>query len=304
MKVSAISWSVSGLFLFLLVLGLAVPGWSSHQRILRLGTTADTAGSGLLDILIPEFEREASARVDVVLKDTEGLILEGREGNLDVLLMHARDQEENFLAEGFGAYRIEVMSSNFVLVGPPADPAAVRGGQSVARAFEKIALSESPFVSRGDDSTTHQREQEIWRLSGRPLRTSSSFGVRNGRLASVSFQHPDGGGTWFWSAGGDMSKALLEAETKQAYTLTDRGTFLKYKLGRSQGLVLEILLDGDPLLDNPYAVIPVNPARNPGVNYDDGNRLAHWLAGPRAQQLIRSFRFQGQSAFTPASPAL
>lgn len=306
MTIPSVSRPGSGLVLVLclLLLGLPGSGWSSHQRTLRLGTTADTVGSGLLDVLIPEFEREAKARVAVVLKDTEGLLVDGREGYLDVLLTHAPDQERDFLAAGFGAYRIEVMSSDFVLVGPQRDPAGVSGGRSAARAFEKIALSESPFVSRGDVSPTHLREQEIWRLSGRPLEEASGFGTRNGRLTTLRFQHPRGLGTWFSSVGGTMSKTLLEAETRQAYTLADRGTFLKYKLGRSQGLKLEILLEGDPLLRNPYAVIPVNPVRHPAVNSDDGNRLARWLAGPRGQHLIRNYRFQGQPAFTPAFPAM
>jgi tungstate transport system substrate-binding protein len=160
-------------------------------------------------------------------------------------------------------------------------------------------MKKARFVSRGDDSGTHIKEQELWKATGLPLQSKSVEIVKKGRKKSLIFQYPGGLGQWYLSIGQGMGKTLTYAEEKQAYTLSDRGTYLKFKYGRKMGLDLEILCEGDPRLHNPYGIIPINPKRFPHVRFRWADRLARWLVSPEGQGIIASYRIAGRQVFFP-----
>ena len=288
------------LWVFALVFLYLVPArvlWADD--ILKMATTTSTENSGLLDVLLPEFTRDTGIRVKVFAKGTGAAIRDGMDGNVDIIFVHARDREEQFVTGGYGAYRLSVMHNDFVILGPEKDPAGIRGEHKAASVFRKIAESKSFFISRGDDSGTHTKEQEIWKQTGLFLQVEDTVIIKGGKRAKLSFQHPGGLGQWYLSIGQGMGKTLTFAEEKQAYTLSDRGTYLKYKFGRDQGLDLEILCEGDPALFNPYGIIPVNPERYPHVKFQQADRFAKWLVSEKAQALIAGYKIEGRQAFFP-----
>ena len=282
-------------FLFLVMAGPAM----GSKKILKMSTTTSTENSGLLDVLLPEFTKDTGIEVKVFAKGTGASIRDGMDGNVDVIFVHAKAREEKFVAEGYGTKRYAVMHNDFVIIGPAKDPAGVKGMKDPAGALRRIAEAESAFVSRGDDSGTHTKEQELWKDTGLPLTTESKDIVKGGKKATLSFQHPGGLGEWYLSIGQGMGKVLTFAEERQAYTLTDRGTYLKYKFGREQGLDLEILCEGDPALFNPYGVLPVNPKTHPHVKYEWAETFAKWLVSPKAQAMIANYKIEGKQAFFP-----
>jgi len=288
-------WFVAGI----LVLGLFATSASGAEKVLKMSTTTSTENSGLLDLLLPEFTRQSGIQVKVFAKGTGAAIRDGMDGNVDMIFVHAKAREERFVADGYGAYRLAVMHNDFVIVGPAADPAAIRGSGDVVVALRKIAISESRFISRGDDSGTHTKEQELWKATSLPLKEERTEIFKKGKKTSVSFLYPQGLGKWYLSIGQGMGKTLTYGEEKQAYTMTDRGTYLKYKFGRKQGLDLEILCEGDQRLFNPYGVIPINPKKYPHVKFAWADQFAKWLVAPKAQALIAEYRIQGQYAFFP-----
>jgi len=290
-----------GLCVFVLIfLMLMVAGPSmGEEKILKMSTTTSTENSGLLDVLLPEFTKDTGIEVKVFAKGTGASIRDGVDGNVDVIFVHAKAREEEFVAEGYGTKRYAVMHNDFVIVGPEKDPAGIKGTTDAALALRKIAEAKAEFVSRGDDSGTHTKEQALWKGTGLPLTTESKEIVRGGKKATLSFQHPGGLGEWYLSIGQGMGKVLTYAEEKQAYTLSDRGTYLKYKFGREQGLDLEILCEGDPALFNPYGVIPVNPKKHPHVKYEWAETFAKWLVSPKAQAMIANYKIEGKQAFFP-----
>jgi tungstate transport system substrate-binding protein len=290
-----------GLCVFVLIfLMLMVAGPSmGEEKILKMSTTTSTENSGLLDVLLPEFTKDTGIEVKVFAKGTGASIRDGVDGNVDVIFVHAKAREEEFVAEGYGTKRYAVMHNDFVILGPAKDPAGIKGMTDAAMALRKIAEAKAEFVSRGDDSGTHTKEQALWKATGLPLTTESKEIVRGGKKATLSFQHPGGLGEWYLSIGQGMGKVLTYAEEKQAYTLSDRGTYLKYKFGREQGLDLEILCEGDPALFNPYGVIPVNPKKHPHVKYEWAETFAKWLVSPKAQAMIANYKIEGKQAFFP-----
>jgi tungstate transport system substrate-binding protein len=290
-----------GLCVFVLIfLMLMVAGPSmGEEKILKMSTTTSTENSGLLDVLLPEFTKDTGIEVKVFAKGTGASIRDGVDGNVDVIFVHAKAREEEFVAEGYGTKRYAVMHNDFVIVGPEKDPTGIKGTTDAALALRKIAEAKAEFVSRGDDSGTHTKEQALWKGTGLPLTTESKQIVRGGKKATLSFQHPGGLGEWYLSIGQGMGKVLTYAEEKQAYTLSDRGTYLKYKFGREQGLDLEILCEGDPALFNPYGVIPVNPKKHPHVKYEWAETFAKWLVSPKAQAMIANYKIEGKQAFFP-----
>lgn len=249
--------------------GCARPG---PKPSLTLATTTSTQDSGLLDVLVPMFRAQTGIEVKVVAVGTGQALELGRRGDADVLLVHDPVGEQRFVDEGFGVGRRPVMWNDFVVVGPPADPAGIKGLTSAGAAFTRIARAEAPFVSRGDESGTHVKERQVW------------------RQAKIE---PQGG--WYVRAGAGMGQVLRMAGEKRAYTLSDRGTFLALR----KGLDLAILCAGDPLLSNQYSVILVNPIRHPHVQREAAQQFADFLVSPETQTAIAGFgkdRF-GESLF-------
>jgi tungstate transport system substrate-binding protein len=253
----------------------------------------------LLDVLLPEFTKETGIEVKVFAKGTGAAIQDGIDGNVDVILVHAKAREEKFISEGYGAYRLGVMHNDFVILGPADDPAGIKGSPDAAGAFRKIAATKAKFISRGDDSGTHIKEQALWKDSRVELKTESSEIIKKGKKLALSFSYPLEIGKNYISIGQGMGKTLTFAEEKQAYTLSDRGTFLKYKYGRKIGLNLEILCEGDPKLFNPYGVIPVSPKKHPHVKFELADRFARWLVSKNVQDLIAQYKIAGRQAFFP-----
>jgi tungstate transport system substrate-binding protein len=284
-----------GFFMMCMVPGITM----GADKILKMSTTTSTENSGLLDVLLPQLEKDTGIQVKVIAKGTGAAIRDGIDGNVDIIFVHAKAREEKFVKDGYGAYRLGVMHNDFVILGPAADPAGISGGRDAATALKKIAGAEAKFVSRGDDSGTHTKEQTLWKATGLPLKKKTTEIVKKGKKRSISFEYPGGLGKWYLSIGQGMGKALTYAEEKQAYTLADRGTYLKYKYGRTQGLDLEILSDGDTKLFNPYGVIPINPKKYPHVKFEWADQFAKWLVSPKVQAMIANYKIQGQQAFFP-----
>jgi tungstate transport system substrate-binding protein len=266
---------------------------------IKMSTTTSTENSGLLDVLVPAFTEETGIAVKVLAKGTGAAIKDGMDGNVDIIFVHAKEREEEFVSEGYGAYRLGVMHNDFVIVGPSEDPAGIKGMKNAVLALGQIAKAKAGFVSRGDDSGTHTKEQALWFESGIPLETHTTEIVKKGKKSEIRYHQPEGGGEWYLSIGQGMGKTLTYAEEKQVYALSDRGTYIYYKYGRKQGLDLEILCEGDPMLFNPYGIIPINPEKHPHVKYQEADRLAKWLVSPKAQALISEYKIAGHQAFVP-----
>jgi len=274
-------------------------GAAAEDKILKMSTTTSTQASGLLEVLLPELEKDTGIQVKVFAKGTGAAIRDGMDGNVDVIFVHAKDREKQFVADGYGTKRYAVMHNDFVIVGPPADPAGIDGMKDAAAALEKIARSGGEFISRGDDSGTHTKEQALWQSTDLKLEKQSMTIVKGGKNVEVSFLSPPGLGKWYQSIGQGMGKTLTFADEKRAYTLADRGTYIKYKFGSQNPIELDILCEGDPALYNPYGVIPVNPKKFPHVKYDLADEFARWLVAERAQKLIRDYRVLGKQMFIP-----
>jgi len=287
------------MFVLVFFLCLSADKGLGAENILKMSTTTSTENSGLLDVLLPLFEKETGIKVKVFAKGTGAAIRDGMDGNVDIIFVHAKAREEKFVADGYGAYRLGVMHNDFVIIGPASDPARIKEERGAPVALKGIARAKARFVSRGDDSGTHTKEQALWKATGLRLKNKTTTIVKKSRRRSLSFLHPEGLGEWYFSIGQGMGKTLTYAEEKQAYTLADRGTYLKYKFGRTRGLDLEILTDGDPNLSNPYGILPVSPKKFPHVKFVWADRFAKWLVTPKAQALIANYRIQGRQAFFP-----
>jgi tungstate transport system substrate-binding protein len=281
-----------------LMFGMA-PGGFAADKVIKMSTTTSTLASGLLDVLLPELKKDAGIEVKVIAKGTGAAIRDGMDGNVDVIFVHALAREKEFVAEGYGTKRYAVMHNDFIIVGPKKDPAGIKGMTNAAEALKKIALSGAMFISRGDDSGTHTKEQELWEATGLPMSKETRTIMMEGKELEVSFLSPQDSGKWYISVGQGMGKTLTFADEKQAYTLADRGTYINYKLGRDIPLDLEILCEGDPRLENPYGVIPVNPKKFPYVKYDLAKQFAEWLISPRGQSVIANYKVLGQQLFFP-----
>lgn len=269
------------------------------DKVLSVSTTTSTQASGLLDILLPEFKKDTGIDVKVIAKGTGAAIRDGMDGNVDLIFVHAKAREEKFVAEGYGTKRYAVMHNDFVIIGAQADPAGVAKTSNVNDALKAIAAKEADFISRGDDSGTHTKEQTLWKESGVPVKEQKKEIVKKGAKVEVAFTEPAGADKWYRSIGQGMGKTLTYAEEKQAYTMTDRGTYIKYKYGKTPPLDLTILSEGSPELANPYGVIPVNPKKFPGIKYDLAQQFAEWIVSERGQKLIGDYRLIGKQLFYP-----
>jgi len=264
-------------FFLLLLSALLLTGRVVHAgaKILCASTTS-TQNSGLYDYLLPLFEKKTGIRVDVVAVGTGAAIEIGKKGDADVVFVHAKEQEMKAVDEGYFVNRHDVMYNDFVIIGPPDDPAKVRGLKSAAEAFRSIAGSSIPFVSRGDNSGTHTKELSIWKKAGLDPK----------------------GRKWYLDAGQGMEKTQRIANEKRAYTLTDRGTWLATK--DNDRLDMVVLLEGDPVLFNQYGVMAVNPQMHKHVKYNEAMVFINWLISKEGQQAIAAYKDKnGNALFIP-----
>jgi len=253
----------------------AAPG----EKKLILATTTSTEDSGLLEYLLPMFDQETGVKVEVIAVGTGQALQLGQDGNADVLLVHARAKEDEFMAANHGTRREDVMYNDFVIACPESDPAGIKGMTSAVDAFKKIAETQTTFVSRGDDSGTHTKEKSIWQAAG------------------IEPQ-----GDWYVSSGQGMGEVLTMSEEQQACTLSDRATYLART---KEGLKLVVLVEGDKTLFNPYGVIAVNPDKSPNIQADLANQFIDWIISLPVQEKIAEFGMAefGQSLFIPDSTA-
>jgi tungstate transport system substrate-binding protein len=245
------------------------------DRFITVASTTSTENSGLFRHLLPLFQRDTGIEVRVVAVGTGQAIELAQRGDADVLFVHHKPSEEKFVAERFGVTRFDVMYNDFVVVGPRTDPAGVQGMTDVAAALAQIAAKHAIFVSRGDDSGTHKLELSLWKAAGVDVAAAS--------------------GTWYRAAGAGMGATLNTTSGLDAYSLTDRGTWISFK-NRSN---LAILIEGDSRLFNQYGVMLVNPKKHPHVKATDGQTFIDWLLSDKGQQAIAAFRIEGEQAFFP-----
>jgi tungstate transport system substrate-binding protein len=247
----------------------------AQDNYITVASTTSTENSGLFGHILPMFQEETGIEVRVVAVGTGQAIELARNGDADVLFVHHKPSEEQFVAEGFGVERHEVMYNDYVIVGPASDPAGVKGGKDAVDALAKIAAAEAPFASRGDDSGTHKAELALWEAAGVDVAGAS--------------------GTWYRETGSGMGPTLNTAAGMDAYALTDRGTWLSFENPQN----LEIVVEGDPRLFNQYGIILVNPEKHPHVKAELGQTFIDWVLSDEGQQAIAEFTINGQQQFFP-----
>lgn len=248
-----------------------IPASAFAVERLRISTTTSTENSGLLKVLLPPFEKKNNCMVDVISVGTGKALKLGEAGDVDVVLVHARALEDKFIAAGFGVNRRDVMYNDFIIIGPAGDPAAVKGARSAAYALQKISAARAVFVSRGDESGTHQKEKALWQAAG--VKPS---------------------GAWYVESGQGMGEVITMATERRAYALTDRGTFNAYRATKSD---LKIVFEGEKGLFNPYGVIAINPQRHPHVKYDLAMKFIEYITGPEGQRTIAGYKAHGEPVF-------
>lgn len=242
---------------------------------ITIASTTSTENSGLFDVLLPAFTKQSGIKVRVVAVGTGQAIKLARNGDADILFVHHRTSEEAFVADGFADRRHDVMYNDFVLVGPKEDPANIRSVKAAAKALKKIFATKAPFVSRGDESGTHKTERALWTMAG-----IKASGLKT---------------RWYREVGAGMGAALNSAAAMNAYTLSDRATWLKFANKQN----LTILLEGDPKLFNEYGIMLVSAKKFPHVKTGPAKVFVQWITGKAGQNLIASYKIKGQQAFFP-----
>ena len=264
---------------FILALGLlaAIAGSPAHaeDKSIVVASTTSTQDSGLFGHILPLFKAKTGIDVKVISQGTGQALDTGRRGDADVVFVHAKSQEEKFLAEGFGVKRFPVMYNNFILIGPNSDPAGLLGSNDIAAALKTIMAKGAPFISRGDKSGTNTAELNLWKLAGIDI-------------AKVK-------GPWYREIGQGMGAALNTASAANGYVLADRGTWLSFK-NRGD---LVVVVEGDRRLFNQYGVMLVNPAKHPHVKKELGQAFIDWLVSPEGQKAIADYKINGQQLFFP-----
>lgn len=271
-----------GIFILSCLFLLSFSGCTPKEKALEpgsngeiiLATTTSTQDSGLLESILPAFESKTGIAVKVVAVGTGKAMEMGKNGEADVLLVHARSQEDQFVADGYGPERFDVMYNDFIILGPKDDPAKIKetGGNDAVKAFTSIASVPSTFLSRDDKSGTHTKELDLWKAAN--LTPS---------------------GDWYIRTGTGMGETLTMANEKLGYTLADRATYANM----ADKLDLEILCEGDQLLFNPYGVIAVNPSINPEINNEGAQAFITWILSPETQTAIGDYKINGNPVFTP-----
>jgi tungstate transport system substrate-binding protein len=248
---------------------------SAQDKSIVVASTTSTQDSGLFEYLLPIFTKKTGITVKVVAQGTGQALDTGRRGDADVVFVHAKAQEEKFLAEGQGVKRFPVMYNDFVLIGPKSDPARIKGMKDVAKAFQTIKDRQAAFISRGDRSGTHSAELKLWKDAGIDIEKDK--------------------GAWYKAIGQGMGAALNTAGAGSGYVLSDRGTWIHFK---NKG-DLQILVEGDKRMFNQYGVMLVNPAKHPNVKKDLGQQFIDWLVSPEGQKAIANYKINGEQLFYP-----
>ena len=256
-------------------LALAVPVSRAADNFIIVQSTTSTQNSGLFEHILPLFTKKTGIEVRVVAVGTGQALKNAQKGDGDVVLVHSQPDEEKFVADGWGVKRYPVMYNDFIIVGPAADPAKIAGMKQAPEALKKIAEAQTPFASRADDSGTHKAELKLWHEAGVDPKASS--------------------GSWYLETGSGMGATLNIAVGKQAYALTDRGTWLAFA---NKG-DFKVMVEGDNKLFNQYGVILVNPAKHPNVKAEQGQAFIDWLTGPEGQAAIANYKIDGQQLFFP-----
>ncbi|HBI38295.1 MAG: tungsten ABC transporter substrate-binding protein [Spirochaetes bacterium GWF1_31_7] len=259
-------------FYCVLIMLIALFSCKKEEIRIKLATTTSTENSGLLHFLLPHFEKETNIKVDVIAVGTGKALKLGENGDVDVVLVHARSLEDTFVEKGFGVNRKDVMFNDFVLVGE--DKGYFKAVKDISECFTLISTNQLDFISRGDNSGTHVKELEIWNKTG------------------IKPQ-----GTWYKEIGQGMEQALTMADAISGITLTDRGTYLAMK----NNVKISILFQGDENLNNPYGVIAVNPEKWPSTQYKESMKFINWLTSKKGQTLISEYKVNGEQLFFPSN---
>ena len=248
---------------------------SAQDKSIVVASTTSTQDSGLYGFILPLFKQKTGIDVKVIAQGTGQALDTARRGDADVVLVHAREAEEKFIAEGFGVKRYSVMYNDFVIIGPKDDPASIKGARNVAFALQTIKAKGAPFISRGDNSGTHIAEINLWKDVGIDIKKEA--------------------GPWYKSIGQGMGAALNVAAASGAYVMSDRGTWISFKNKAD----LVIAVEGDKLLFNQYGVILVNPAKHPHVKKELGQQFIDWLISDEGQKAIANYKINGEQVFWP-----
>ena len=259
-------------------------GAIAQDKSIVVSSTTSTTDSGLFNHLLPLFKQKTGIDVKVVSQGTGQALDTGRRGDSDVVFVHAKAQEEKFVADGFGVKRYPVMYNDFVLIGPKSDPVGIKGAKNVTDALKKIRAKAAPFISRGDRSGTHAAELDLWKVAG--------IDIAKEKGAKTL-------GDWYKEIGQGMGAALNTASASDAYVLSDRASWINFK---NRG-ALGIMVEGDPPLFNQYAVMLVSPEKHKHVKQDLGQAFVNWIVSPEGQKAIADFRINGQQLFFPNAAA-
>lgn len=247
------------------------------NNALMLATTTSTDNTGLLDKLIPEFVKDTGIQMRWVSTGTGKALKLGQNCDVDVLLVHAPPAEKKYIAAGYGKDRLEVMYNDFVIIGPKKDPASIKGNK-ITKALTIIKNDKAVFISRGDDSGTNKKEKLLWKSAGIALPDKEK---------------------WYVQTGQGMLATINIAREKNGYTMTDRGTYIKYQHQNNGKAPLTILVEGDAILLNQYSVLTLNPQNCQDAKHDQAGIFSEWITSPKAQNLIRNFRLKGKKLFIP-----
>lgn len=265
---------------FFIILGISLMfSGLSRADNMRLAVTTSFHNSGLSDVLVPQIKQDIGIDVHLLVVGTGQALKLGRAGDVDAILVHSKKAEEKFVAEGYGMHRREIMYNDFVLIGPAADMAKIASLKTAASAFKALHTTKSIFVSRGDDSGTHRKEQALW---------------KSAELDSKKF-----GSEWYRASGSGMGATLNTASAMNGYVFADRASWLNFK---NKG-ELQLLFAGDPVLFNQYGYLPVNPKKHPHVKTKLAAKLEDWLTSDKAQRIIGAYKIAGEKLFTPNAKA-
>ncbi len=265
------------LFMTLCLLSLGSTTVLAANGELMMATTTSTDNTGLLDYLIPHFTKATGIPCKWTATGTGKALKLGQNCDVDVLLVHAPPAEKKYIAKGFGKDRREIMYNDFVIIGPESDPAGIKG-KAIGQALTQVKTAHAPFLSRGDDSGTHKKEKSLWKSAGAAVPDKEN---------------------WYIQTGQGMLATITMAQERKGYTMTDRGTYIKYQDQQGGKAPLKVLVEGDQVLLNQYSVLTLNPENCPKADHELAKKFSHWMASAQAQDLIKDFRLLGQKLFIP-----